>query len=177
MSVFSYFWENPLIKVNKKEENFDPIQLGDSVFDTNNDCEDGFSTYDNVLLSGSEFTSNNLMSKEKKLLDQFKTNYQNHDHSQNCKLSDDEEEDICGEENCDYIWGCLEFNEDGVALDKNGDVIDRYHCVHFHKNEMERFKHLRRAKKIIQDCKSWKSIVKQLKKLKKLKKLIGLNPN
>lgn len=113
------------------------------------------------------------MSKEKELLDKFKSEYKDHHHSHQCDTSEEGDEEQCGGDNCEYICGCCEFDEDYIARDKNGDVIDRYHCVHAHKNDKERFRHLKKAKKIIENCKSWKTIVKQLKKIKKLKNLIA----
>ena len=170
--MFTYFWENPLISVNQKTEKFDPISLGDNALSSSDTCDSCVGVYDNALLSGSKFTGDTLMSQEKELLAKFKLEYQSHDHTHNCETEEVKEEDEWSGEACEYICGCCEFDEDTVAKDKNGDVIDRFHCVHFHKNEQERFRHLKKAKNIIKNCKSWRTIVRQLKKVKKLRNLL-----
>lgn len=125
--MLNYLWKNPLIKISQKEETLDPIELGDSALSTSDDCENCMSTYDNVLLSGSKLTQDSLMSKEKELLDKFKSDYAGHDHSHQCDSDTEGAEEECVGENCEYICGCCEFDEDCVARDNNGDVIDRFH--------------------------------------------------
>lgn len=174
MSMFSYFWNNPLIKVNKKEETLDPIELGDNIMGTGNSMDSWFTAYDNALLSGSTYAGDSLMSQEKELLNQFKHEYESEHQPSTAWDSDEEkEDDVWPGDKCEYICGCCEFDEDYVAKDKNGDVIDSFHCVHFHENEKERFKHLKKAKRLIKNSKSWKTIVRQLKKIKKLKSLLA----
>lgn len=173
MSMFSYIWNNPLIKINKKEECFDPIELGTPAMGGSDNLESCFTAYDNALLSGSRYTGDTLMSQEKELLNKFKHEYQSHTHTSHCDAEDDKAGEVCEGDNCEYICGCCEFEENWFAKDKNGDVIDRFHCVHFHENEKERFRHLKKAKKIIENWKSWKTIVRQVKKIKKLKNLIS----
>lgn len=157
--------------MKQHEENLDPINLGDSALATSDDH--WFGAYDNVILSGSKYTGDSLLNKEKELLAKFKHQYQSHDHSHNCTIDDEMQGDEWRGVNCEYICGCYEFEEDWNNVDKNGDVIDQFHWVHFHKKEQEHFRHLKKAKRIIQNCKSWKTIVSQLKKIKKLKNLLG----
>lgn len=173
MSMFNYFWKTPLIKISNKEEMLDPLELGDSALASKDEWERGFSLYDNALLSGSKMTGDSLMSKEKELLDKYKDEFASHDHSHHWCTEEEAPEEVWTGDNWEYIWGCWEFEEDWVAWDINGDVIDRYHCVHFHKNKQGRFKHFKKAKKVIKNWKSYKAIVRQLKKIKKLKNLLS----
>lgn len=173
VSVLNYLWKNPLIKISQKEETLDPMDLGDSALSAKDDWDSCMSTYDNVLLSGSKLTQDSLMTQETELLNKFKNDYKGQTHAHTCDSdSDNPEEEEWQGENCEYICGCCEF-EEGVARDNNGDVIDRFHWVHYHKNEQERFRHLKRVKKMITDWKSYKNIVRQLKKIKKLKNLLS----
>lgn len=172
--MISYLWKHPLIKISQKEETFDPIELGDSALSASKDDWDSWlSIYDNALLSGSKLTGDSLMSQETELLDKFKDAYASHDHSHQCDTDEESPKEEWAGENWEYIWGCCEFDDDWIARNNNGDVIDRFHWVHYHDSEKEWFKHLKKAKKKIQNWKSFKAIVRQLKKIKKLKNLLS----
>ena len=171
--MFSRIWNKPIIKVDKQgeicpenfeeplPEDFESFQLGDTP------TED----YDQMLFSGSCFTGNKLINKENEVLDKYKCDYQTHNHDDLCETHDKPiNDDKWAGDYCEEIWGCWEFEDNAVVRDKNGDVIDRFHCIHFHKNQKERFGHLKKAKKMIESCSSYQTVVKQLKKIKNLRR-------
>lgn len=172
--LFSTILNKTMIKVEKHDDfwsdeamalfapdDFDAIDLGPSWTDD----------YDKMLFSGSTYTGDKLMSMETETLDKFKWNFQEHDHDDHWETDQKTSDvNVCLGDACQHIWGCCEFEDNAVARDKNGDVIDRFHWIHFHKNEKERFRHLKKAKKYVENWKSYKAIVGQLQKIKALKK-------
>lgn len=126
MFMFSEFWKNPIITTNKKED-LNSINLGESCFESRVEDDNSFSTYDNVLFSGARYTKDTLISKENKLLDKFKENFEGHQHTYQCDTDEEKEEQPCGEDKCEQVCGCYELDQDITLTDNNGDVIDRYH--------------------------------------------------
>jgi hypothetical protein len=172
MSMLSDFWKNPIIKINKKNESCPQVKLGESTLKWSSDEDTWFSTYENVLLSGSAYTGDKLMSQEKMILDKIKKNFKSHEHTHMCETDEEKEDKACDGDKWEQVWGCTEL-EDSLVTEKVDDVIDRLHWIHIHKMENERFRHFKKAKELIQNCRSWKAILRQLKKIKKLKNLLA----
>lgn len=75
-------------------EDFDPIKLEASIMEGKEGNDDMFSTYDNMLFSGSHYTGDKLLSKEKDILDKYKNEFESHAHTNQCHHDEEEDEDI-----------------------------------------------------------------------------------
>lgn len=173
--MISNIWKTPLIKIDKDDQFANPeneeLPLPEYEFEQVNMGDSWNDGYDNMLFSGSHFTGDKLINKENEVLDKYKWEFKSHDHNDEWQTEHKKTDvSVCGGDAWEHIWGCCEFETDAIVRDKKGDVIDRFHCIHFHQKEKDKFRHFIKARKLIEECSSYQVVVKQLKKIQELHK-------